>query len=66
MLCTKALYSTPELSYVLGYYTKLLVPEGSNSQCQPGGAESRTWGLSDGSSPSSRRGCQTGIVTENK
>jgi hypothetical protein len=24
MLCTKSLYSTPELSYVLGYYIKIL------------------------------------------
>jgi hypothetical protein len=25
MLCTKAIYSTPELSYVLGYHTYSLV-----------------------------------------
>lgn len=45
------------------FLTKLRAPEGSTSQCQPGGAQSRTWRLSSRlSPPSQRRGCGPGIV----
>ena len=49
--------------------TKLRSPEGSTTQYQPGGAQSRTWPLGSSRSPppSRQRGCGIGIIdVENK